>query len=118
MTQTGVRITLPLKNKKFLSIAPTLVSSFANPDQVLADGTGGFEIVTPLADTPGYGVNLLPNNAVLIQAQTTAEYRSWEARANPSHDALQRALPYMPLEQRTLKVTTVCMWEVPMTAYW
>jgi len=74
VTQTGVRLTLPLKNKRLLTTPPALISDYANPGQVLADGTGGSEIVTPLLATPGYAVALSPNNVVLIQTQNSAEY--------------------------------------------
>jgi hypothetical protein len=63
VTQTGVRITFP--DSSLLTPGVSFATSFANPGEVLADGTSGTEVVTPLSDTPGFALQVA-DTALLI----------------------------------------------------
>jgi hypothetical protein len=69
VTQTGVRITFP--DQSPFSQEVTFSGNFANPNEILADGTSGTEIAIPLSNTPGFAIAVTPPT-LLIQTTNGA----------------------------------------------
>jgi hypothetical protein len=68
VTQTGIQIIFPA------SFGPaTLNANFANPRQVLVDGTSGSEVVSPLTSTPGYTLLNVLDDYIIVTASGADE---------------------------------------------
>ena len=70
VTQTGVQITF--RDPTILSLGVSYSGAYANPGEVLADGTSGQEIDTPLSSTPGFTMDPPLNSTLLIHTSTGA----------------------------------------------
>jgi len=69
VTQTGVRITFP--DSSLLTSGVSLSGNFANPGEILADGTSGTEVDTPLSTTPGFALTAM-NSGLAISTTNGA----------------------------------------------
>jgi hypothetical protein len=70
VTQTGVQIAFP--DPSILSLEVSYSGAYANPGEVLADGTSGTEIDTPLTSTPGFTMDAPLNSTLLIHTVSGA----------------------------------------------
>ena len=72
VTMTGIRFLL-IRRKAF-GLSPVFSNGFANPGQILEDGTSGTQVNTILTTTPNYVLDTSADPVWAVRTQTGAEY--------------------------------------------